>query len=87
MQMSKTCIMLRPFFHFSKMQYLFLKIYKFLEVLVCIQNLKFAYKFQFYIHLGNVYFNEFNSHLAPTPLIDNFPNYILLNISVFEPCE
>jgi hypothetical protein len=49
MQMSKTCIMLRPFFNVSKMQYLFLKIYKFLEVLVCIQNLKFAYKFQFWI--------------------------------------
>ncbi len=87
MQMSKTCIMLRPFFHVSKMQYLFLKIYKFLEVLVCIPNLKFAYKFQFYIHLGNVYFNEFNSHLAPRPLIENFPNYILLNIWVTEPCE
>jgi hypothetical protein len=39
MQMSKTFIMLRPFFHVSKMQYLFLKIYKLLEVLVCIQNL------------------------------------------------
>jgi hypothetical protein len=48
MQMSKTCIMLRPFFHVSKMQYFFLKNNKFLEVLVCIQNLKFAYKFQFW---------------------------------------
>jgi hypothetical protein len=48
MQMSKTCIMLRPFLNVSKMQYLFLKIYKFLEVLVCIENLEFAYKFQFW---------------------------------------
>jgi hypothetical protein len=87
MQMSKTCIVLRSFFHVSKMQYLFPQIYNFLEVLVSIQNVKFAYKFQFYIHLGNVYVNEFNSHLAPRPLIDNFPSYILLNISVSEPCE
>jgi len=29
----------KTIFHVSKMQYLFLKIYKFLEVLVCIQNL------------------------------------------------
>jgi len=49
MQMSKTCIKLRPFFHVYKMQYLFLKIYKFLEVPVCIQNLKFSYKLQFWI--------------------------------------
>jgi hypothetical protein len=47
MQISKTFIMLRPFFHVPKMQYLFLKIYKFLEVLVGIQNLK--PKFQFWI--------------------------------------
>ncbi len=39
------------------------------------------------LHIGNLYFNEFNSHLAPRPLIDNFPNYILLNIWVSEPCE
>jgi hypothetical protein len=33
------------------MQYLFLKI--FLEVLVCIQNMKFDYKFQFEtLHIG-----------------------------------
>jgi hypothetical protein len=49
MQMSKTCIKLRPFFHVYKMQYLFLKIYKFLEVPVYIQILKFSYKLQFWI--------------------------------------
>ncbi len=37
--------------------------------------------------LGNLYFNEFIPHLSPRPLIDNFPNYILLNIWVSEPCE
>ncbi len=34
---------------FPRWNILFLKIHKFLEVLVCIQILKFAYKFQFWI--------------------------------------
>jgi hypothetical protein len=85
MQMSKTCTMLTPFFHVSKMQYLFLKdisSWKYWCVFK-IWNLLISSNFET-LHIGKCIFNEFNSHLAPRCLIDNFPNYILLNIWVSE---